>query len=362
MLFRSFSIGLQREIFRDLVVEASYVGNTGVWWPSAVQVNYNAIPFGTLQAAGININNVTDAALLRGAMSSAAVVARGFKIPFSGFPTSATLAQALRPYPQFSSGLAAIASPLGNTWYNSLQSKVTKRFSHGIDATYSFTYQKAMTSNNVNDVFNRQNGRGLSTEDQKLQSVISLTYTVPKISGLHGVLRYALYDWQIGTILTYSSGFPIPAPAAQNNLATAVFQSTNAIRVPGVPLFLQDLNSGNVDPRRGFYLNPAAWTDPAQGQFGGPTAYGDYRFQRKPSEAMNFGRNFRIGEHVTAQARVEFTNIFNRIRPNNPASTNALAPQTLAASNAAVATGFGSISWQGAAGTRQGQMVFRLTF
>ena len=129
-----------------------------------------------------------------------------------------------------------------------------------------------------------------------------------------------------------------------------------------MPLFLQDLNSGDVDPRRGFYLNPAAWKDPVQGQFGGPTTYGDYRFQRRPNEAMNFGRNFRIGERITAQARVEFTNIFNRIRPNNPTSNNALTPQTLAATDAAVATGFGSISWQGAGGSRQGQMVFRLTF
>jgi len=77
---------------------------------------------------------------------------------------------------------------------------------------------------------------------------------------------------------------------------------------------------------------------------------------------MNFGRNFRIGERVTAQARVEFTNVFNRLRPNNPASTNALAPQVQATTPAAVNTGFGAISWQNTTGMRQGQMVFRLTF
>jgi hypothetical protein len=166
----------------------------------------------------------------------------------------------------------------------------------------------------------------------------------------------------VGAILTYASGFPIPAPLANNNMLATVFQSTNAIRVPGVPLFLQDLNSGEVDPRRGFYLNPAAWKDPAPGQFGGPMTYGDYRFQRRPNEAMNFGRNFRFGERVEAQARVEFTNIFNRIRPNNPSSTNFQTPQVQAATLNAVATGFGAISWQGTGGTRQGQFVFRLTF
>jgi hypothetical protein len=77
---------------------------------------------------------------------------------------------------------------------------------------------------------------------------------------------------------------------------------------------------------------------------------------------MNFGRNFRFGERVTAQVRAEFTNVFNRLRPNGPSSGNALTPQVLAATDAAVATGFGSISWQNTTGMRQGQMVFRLTF
>jgi hypothetical protein len=358
-----YSIGLQREIFRDLVIEASYVGNTGVWWTGNGMVNYNALSVSTLQARGININSTADAELLRSNLSTAAVTARGFTAPFTGFPTSLSLSQSLRPYPQFGSGLAAVDAPLGGTWYNSLQSKVTKRFSYGIDATYSFTYQKSMVTSNTNDVFNRQNGRGLDAGDQRLMSVIAFTYTVPKMNRGNRILAYALYDWQVGAIMTYASGLPIAAPAAQNLLNNALGQNTNAIRVPGVPLFLQDLNSGDVDPRRGFYLNPAAWAQPAAGQFGGPTYYGDYRSQRQPTEAMNFGRNFRIGEKVTAQARVEFTNVFNRLRFNAPTSTNSLATQVQATNPATTNnTGFGAIAWINTAGSRQGQMVFRLTF
>jgi hypothetical protein len=276
---------------------------------------------------------------------------------------SNTLFQSLRPYPQYIGGLNAVAAPLGGTWYNSLQSKVTKRFSHGIDATYSFTYQKAMVTTNVVDIFNRETARGLSSGDQRLQSVIAFTYTVPRISGINGVLSYILYDWQIGSILTYASGFPIAVPGANNLLNNAIGQGANTIRVPGEPLFLQDLNSGDVDPRRGHYLNPAAWAQPARGQFGGPDFYGDYRTQRQPQEAMNFGRNFRIGERVTAQARVEFQNVFNRLRPGNPTSNNAGAVQAQAA-NPLVSnnTGFGAISWTSIGGMRQGQMVFRLSF
>lgn len=357
-----FSLGLQREIFRDLVIEASYVGNTGVWWPGAGLVNYNAVQFSTLAARGIDITKTADADLLRSSLSTAAVAARGYRAPYAGFPTNQTLFQSLRPFPQFTSGLGAVDAPLNTTWYNSLQSKVTKRFSHGIDATYSFTYQKSMTASNIQDVFNRKTGRGLDGGDQRLMNVFSFTYTVPKLSGVNRVLAYALYDWQVGSILTYASGFPIAAPAAQNLLANAIGQGANAIRIPGVPLFLQDLNSGDVDPRRGFYLNPAAWAQPVAGQFGGPPTYGDYRTQRLPNENMNFGRNFKITERVTAQARLEFTNIFNRLRPNNPTSANALAPQVLAGTPAAVSTGFGAISWQNTGGQRQGQMVFRLSF
>jgi hypothetical protein len=297
-------------------------------------------------------------------MSTPAVQARGFGLPFSGFSTTATLAQALRPYPQFSSGLTARFSPLGTTNYNSLQAKVTKRFSHGIDATYSFTYQKTMQfGSNFNDVFNRAANSVLDGGLQPLQSVIAFTYTVPKIDGINGILAYALYDWQIGSILTYASGLPIPVPTAQNNLGNITFQgNTFANRVPGVPLFLKDLDSG-IDPREDFVPNPDAWTQPAVGEFGvSAPFYSDYRFQRRPSEAMNFGRNVRFGEQVTVQARVEFTNIFNRAQPANPSATNALQTQVKSTTGGAN-VGFGSINFaQTGQNPRQGQLVLRLSF
>jgi len=39
--------------------------------------------------------------LLTSRMDSPAVIAAGFKAPYATFPMSSTLAQALRPYPQF---------------------------------------------------------------------------------------------------------------------------------------------------------------------------------------------------------------------------------------------------------------------
>ena len=62
-----------------------------------------------LKAVGLDITSAADRTLLNSPISSAAVVARGFKAPYAGFPVTATLAQSLRPFPQFNTGLA----PLG---------------------------------------------------------------------------------------------------------------------------------------------------------------------------------------------------------------------------------------------------------
>ena len=224
--------------------------------------------------------------------------------------------------------------------------KVTKRLSHGLDFTYAFTWQKTedlgADGAPVNNIFNRPVNKVISGSDQPLVSVIAATYTVPKWgnSGFlsNKVLSYIVSDWQLGGIFTYGSGLPIQAPAGQNNLSAAIFQSTVANRVPGVPLFTQDLNCHCFDPNKTFVLNPAAWKDPAPGTFGTAAEfYSDYRQQRRPAESMNFGRLFRITERTSLQIRAEFTNIFNRTEAPSPTSTNALATQTLNAAGQLVA-------------------------
>lgn len=58
-------------------------------------------------------------------------------------------------------------------------------------------------------------------------------------------------------------------------------------------------------------LNPKAWADPARGQFGGPSYFGDFRGERRPVENFAVGRQFQIHEGIRLHIRAEFTNIFN---------------------------------------------------
>ena len=173
-------------------------------------------------------------------------------------------------------------------------------------------------------------------------------------------------------MLRYASGLPIMSPIASNGLSQILFRATGATgccggtfmnRVPGVPLFTQDLNCHCFDPSTNFVLNPAAWVNPPAGQFGTAAAYyNDYRYQRRPVENISLGRVFRIKEKTSLQIRAEFTNIFNRTQVNNPTSTNGLATQTRNTAGLTTA-GFGYIN----NGTtfsppRQGQLVARFIF
>src|SRR5215510_13096664 len=108
-----WSVGIQREIIRDLVIDAAYVGNRGAWWLSTTLVNYNALTPQMLLAYGLDLNNAADLAILRAPINSTAAGRFQNRPPYSAFPPTSTVAQSLRPYPQFSSGLTPLWAPLG---------------------------------------------------------------------------------------------------------------------------------------------------------------------------------------------------------------------------------------------------------
>ena len=377
-----WSFGIQRELGRNIVLDVSYLGNIGVWWNAPFLINPNILTADRLKAFGLDINNADDRALLSVPITNAKAVARGFgNLPYPGFPKSSPVSQAIRPYPQFGSLNNWHYSPLGHTWYNALQTSVTKRYSHGLDMTGSFSWQKQQAlgaeedfsffqavSVQVNDIMNRQQNKYLSGFDQPLLLVIAGNYTTPKLSSSSKALQgvsWAARDWVIGAVLRYGSGLPIRVPAANNALNSVLFRPTFANRVPGQPLFLQDLNCHCFDPTKTLTLNPNAWVDPPAGQFGTSAAYySDYRQPRRPAENVSIGRVFRIKEQMNLQIRAEFTNIFNRYSLPSPSATNAALTTTYFPSNGLLSGGFGFSSTTNGAGSnpRAGTMVARFTF
>lgn len=360
---QQWNISLQRQVTKDILVEAAYVGNRGAWLVGTNGlVNLNAISDARLAQFGLDRNNPADVLLLTSTIGSPLAASRNFKAPYAGFPSGQTVAQSLRPFPQFSSSLIPIWAPLGDSWYDSLQLKADKRFSHGLDFTSSFTWSKEQaTGQAINDVFNRGNQKSLVSSSQPFLFVVGFNYETPRFTS-NKFVRNTLGNWTVGGIMRYGSGLPIPVPTSQSNLNALVFQSTRVNRVPGQPLFLKDPNCHCIDPNKDFILNSKAWQDVPQGQWGySAPYYNDYRYARQPSEQVSLGRVFKVREHYRLQIRAEFFNVFNRIVMPNPSATNASQTQTFNSAGVPTA-GFGRIDASTVTGQRNGQIVARVEF
>lgn len=386
-----WSIQIQREITTNLSVEVAYVGNRGVWWQAGAIIDPNRLTPEILAKNNIDISKAEDRTLLNSPLSSQTAISRGFgNPPYPKFSKNLTVGQALRPFPMFT-GINVLWAPLGNTWYDSLQMKVTKRYSHGLDLTAAYTWQKELTlgtgetdnaaffaiNASINNTLDRKVNKYLSGYSRPHRLVIAANYRVPRLN-TNKALSWILRDWTYGAMLTYSSGLPIRVPYAQNQLGTLLKLSTPmnfsfgavpfgtgtfANRVEGQPLFTADPNCTKCyDPNKDFLLNPAAWSDPPAGQFGKSAAYyDDYRYRRAPQENMSLGRTFPILEKATLNIRIELNNAFNRIRVPNPTSTNAQLTQRRDSTGKPTA-GFGFMNAGTGTAGRTGQIVARLQF
>jgi hypothetical protein len=362
-----WNISLQREFFKDVVVEAAYVANRAAWLNMNNMNNLNAITPQILSSRGLSLNTPADLTLLASRIDSPLAAQRGFGArPYPGFPANATVAQSLRPFPQFNSTLQPRWAPLGNSWYDSLQVKVTKRYSRGLDLTAAFTWAKELSTNGANaDVFNRDILKGLTGGGIPLIFVTGFNYDIPTFTN-HAVLKHVFSGWTLGGILRYQSGTLIGVPTSNNNLNTHIFQSTRFERVPGEPLYLKNPNCGCIDPYKDLLFNPKAWRDVPQGQWGPATPfYNDFRNPRHPDEQFSLGRRFsmnKLREGMSLQVRAEFFNAFNRLHIANPGGAPANA--TTFDNQGRLTGGFGRIDPTSTNGglPRNGQLVARFQF
>jgi hypothetical protein len=407
-----WSVGLQREVTRNLVVEAAYVGNRGVWWAAPVLSpdDYNALRPERLKSDwGIDISNPTDRALLTTRINSPAVIARfpwlaNTASVYPGFPTTQNLNQVFRDFPMFFGSPGFWGPPIGATWYDSLQAKVTKRLSNGLTVDSAFTWQKELNlgvgadtsyvgspgTNLINDIYNRYQNKQLAGQSRPFVFVTSFRYTTPRLNangrGMQ-FLSWAVRDWIIAGVLRYQSGEVLRTPASNNGLLTQLARdrsnnpaiwgggATYWNRVEGVNPLLFDPNCKCFDPTTQLVLNPAAWVDAPAGTFGTSAPYySNLRWQRQPAESLSLGRAFSFAKdsRMKLDIRAEFFNVFNRLFLANPTpissvtqapGPNAAAPTTRNAQGQ-LTGGYGFVNTFNGNGSqpRTGQIVARFSF
>jgi hypothetical protein len=301
------------------------------------------------------------------------------------------------PFPQYSGPMNPAGAPLGKNWYDGLQTSLTKRFSHGLTANANYTYSKTLALTSSPDPFNRNLGKNLSPYDVPHQFRLSAQYEVPRFhSGImsNKILSYIVSGWGTGWYLNYQSAALVGLPTSSGSSPISNFLGYGpgpAQLVPGMSPWSVDWtdNSGthHTDPlninchcfdvTKTQVLNPAAFTNVPNGQFGANQAsIRSFRGMRYPAENANFSRTFRIKERYTLQVRAEFTNIFNRVQyafaPGFPPSTSAInlgnfatAPTrfTSGPNQGLYSGGFGTIVPEaGTVGMRAGTLVGRISF
>ncbi|HVC90739.1 MAG TPA: TonB-dependent receptor [Acidobacteriaceae bacterium] len=380
--FLQSTVGIEREIANNLTVNASFIDIRGVWLNSDGLTNTTneLTPSILSQKYGLDVTNPTDFNLLTQSISSPAVAARGFSAPYSTFPSGASLAQALRPFPQFGN-IGDYYEHNGNWWYDALQIKVTKRLSNGLSGGLGYSWSKNLgtvsstgtytTAIPIQDPSLRpQSQKSYEAIDQPQMLNFYFNYEMPTFSfDQNGWKRALLSGWTADGIFHYQSGFPIQTPNSTSTLTSVTFgDGVWANRVPGQKLFLHNLNDHNVNPRTTFFLNPAAWTNPAPGTYAtSKPYYGDYRGPRYPSEQLGFGKVIPIREGMRFELRADFFNVFNRWAYPNLNNTGNPFQAAQYGGDGSIVNGFGYLgdSITNAGGNyapRSGEIVARFQF
>jgi hypothetical protein len=387
---------LQREVGRDLAFEAGYVANRGIWEDAGGLTSLNLLSQATLHGLGFNdFTNAADAGLLTAtignlnASQKVLAAAHGIGLPYANFPTTQTVRQSLLEYPQYTGGISPVGAPQGYSWYDSLQTRITKRFSHGLSFNANYTYAKTLTLTSSPDVYNRRLGKNLSAFDLPHQFRFTSQYQAPRIHSELPILKnkvvsYALSGWGTGWALSYQSAGIVARPSSSGTLPISQFLGYgpgSAQLIPGMnpwsvdwtdysgthhtdPL---DVNCHCFDPTKTIVLNPAAWTNVPNGQFAASqSTIRSYRGIRAPIEDANFSRDFRLKERMSLNIRVEFTNIFNRtVLPGIGGGNFSSLPVKFSSgpNTGLYSTGFGVINpTAGTGGQRTGVFVARFQF
>jgi hypothetical protein len=312
---QEWSLTVQHSLSKNLSVEASYVGNhgTGLLDPQLSNINQ------------VNPKYLSLGSLLTQSVTSAAAVAAGIVPPYPGF--SGTVAQALRPYPQYMT-LTSVGAKNGASKYNALQIVVKKRFSSGFSVDGNYTFSRSIgynnpaaedggTNNILQNAYNTAAEWSLLPTDVRNAVTLNWIYELPFGQGrrylnANAFERVVFGNWSVSAIQRYQSGFPLSIVA---NNTLPIFNSVLRPNiVPGVDP-ATGLSVSGFNPSINRVINPAAFSEPAPYTFGNaaPT-YNNLRNFPILNEDLSLIRGFHIGEHVNAHLYGQFFNALNRHR------------------------------------------------
>ncbi len=281
-----FVVNLQRELGGNMVVEAGYLGNVSHRLESLRAVN-EALPVDP-------------------AVDSRSVPDRS-------------------PFPTF--GRIQLVDNGGNGNYHSLATKLTKRYSSGVTYLVSYTWSKSIDTatairNQGGDTLFPQNSycraceRARSSHDVRHRFVTSALWDLPFGKGRthsidNPVANAVAGGWQVSSILTLQSGFPVTVTNGQDTSNVGGFFDR-----PNATGQAPDLPRGQQDPQ--LFFNTAAFVINNRGEFGN---VGRNTLNSPGIIGWDFSalKSFNLkSEQRYLQLRLEWFNFPNHPNWNNP--------------------------------------------
>ncbi len=248
----------------------------------------------------------------------------GYLIDFGNQPLPGVGAiQPRRPYPDFNSLLYTTSWGLSS--YDSLQVKLTKRYSHGLTLLNSYTWGSCLDNNEGDEGYTAGTGDngpqnyndrnadyGRCEDDARQRFVTSGVWQLPFGNGMHflndrGKLNYLVGGWRTSGILSIQSGFPLTV-VSENDWSNTGSVSPRPDR----------LCSGNGPGTVSQWFNSSCFTTAA---LQSALEAGDPRFGNSgrgivdgPTLAdLDFAllKETRVTERLSTEFRAEFFNMLN---------------------------------------------------
>jgi hypothetical protein len=339
---QNWTLDVQRQLPSQIIVDVGYVGAHGDHLQSFLHDPNQGNPVDQARGGCLQVP------LTQQASSPACTGQAPVAEPYPGFNAAwggnGTVAQALRPFPQYgtvSVDSATMDDPFGDYTYNALQVQVTKRTNSGLTILANYSWSKNLTNadseypseagweGNGNagalNTYNLRPEKALSSFDTPQRVVLAWTYDLPfgkgkKLANQGGVVNVLAGGWKIAAVQKYQNGTPlsVSSPGWTSGIFAgyqgATGSSTRPNIVPGVnPNGVS--SNGKFVYGKSVRFNPAAFTPAPSFTFGNaPKALG-IRELFNSSEDFNVTKAIPMfTERVHTDFRVEFFDVFNRHR------------------------------------------------
>ena len=313
--YQNWNAGVQYALHNTITIGASYAGSRGEFLGGPGRGFYS----NQLDPRYLVLGNLLTQSATAANIAAAAAIVPGVALPYPNF--SGTIAQMLRPFPQYSA-VTDVYGLVSRSTYHSLQFTAEKRRSDdGLSLSFNYTFSRTEDNLASRSGYDIDADWSVGANDQPHVWNAIVVYNVPygavgRAGSANPVVRAIVRDWQVSGITRFRSGRPLGSIGASCNLPSAgtCYADFNpgfngSVRING------DYGDGEVlGANPPTYIDRAAFQSPAAFSYGNTPRTLAYDLRNPSSFNQDFSvrRDFRVARTKVGFG-IEVFNLFNNV-------------------------------------------------